>query len=56
LALIEMALQIEYTAYDLYRTMADRTPAPDAREAFLAIAQAEKAHMRSLINAIENCT
>jgi rhodanese-related sulfurtransferase/rubrerythrin len=53
--LIELALQIEYAAYDLYRTMADRSPAPDARDAFLTLAQAEKNHMQSLIKAIGRC-
>jgi rubrerythrin len=53
LPLIEMALQIEYAAFDLYRNMADRSPAPDAREAFLTIAQAEKNHMRVLIKELE---
>jgi rhodanese-related sulfurtransferase/rubrerythrin len=55
LGLIELALQIEYAAFDLYRAMADQTTAADAREAFLTIAQAEKAHMRSLVKAIETC-
>ncbi|MGD9364093.1 MAG: rhodanese-like domain-containing protein [Desulfobacteraceae bacterium] len=55
LRLIEMALSIEYAAFDLYRTMADRITAPDAQEAFITIAQAEKAHMRSLAKAIEHC-
>ncbi len=53
--LIELALRIEYAAFDLYRTMAERSPAPDAREAFLTIAQAEKAHMQVLIKAIGGC-
>jgi rubrerythrin len=55
LRLIELALQIEFAAYDLYRTMADRTSRTDAREAFMTIAQAEKGHMRSLARAIEGC-
>jgi rubrerythrin len=53
---IELALYIEYAAYDLYRTMADRTSGVAAREAFMAIAQAEKAHMRALVKAIDNCS
>lgn len=55
LRLIEMALRIEYAAFDLYRTMADRMAVPDAQEAFITIAQAEKAHMRALAGAIEHC-
>ena len=47
-AVIDLAMTIEYTAYDLYRTMAERTDNADARVTFLAIAQAEKAHLRVL--------
>jgi rhodanese-related sulfurtransferase/rubrerythrin len=55
LDLVELALNIEYSAYDLYRTMADHTPEKQARDAFLTIAQAEKGHMQTLIKAIEEC-
>ena len=55
LRLIELALLIEYAAFDLYRTLADRTEAPAAGQAFLKLAQAEKAHMQALIDAIEGC-
>ena len=54
--LIELALQIESRAYDLYRTMTHRSDENNAREAFWAIAQAEKGHMRSLAEAIGGCT
>jgi rhodanese-related sulfurtransferase/rubrerythrin len=46
--LVELALSIEYAAYDLYRTMADQITAPEPRQGFLTLAQSEKAHMRSL--------
>jgi rubrerythrin len=55
LNLIELALDIENAAFDLYRTMADRTEDPKGRDVFLDIAQAEKAHMKSLIDAIGRC-
>lgn len=55
MALIEMSLQIEYAAFDLYRVMADRSDDPDARQAFISIAQAEKGHMRLLTRAIDHC-
>ncbi|MFZ1983624.1 MAG: ferritin family protein, partial [Desulfatitalea sp.] len=55
LRLIEMALQIEYAAFDLYRTLADQAEAEAGRSAFSALAQAEKAHMRSLVRALEGC-
>jgi rhodanese-related sulfurtransferase/rubrerythrin len=54
--LIEVALQMEYAAYDLYRTMADRTGDTAAREAFMTIAQSEKTHMRTLVRAIDTCS
>jgi sulfur-carrier protein adenylyltransferase/sulfurtransferase len=54
--LIELALQMEAQAYDLYRTMADRSGDDRARQAFWAIAQAEKGHMRSLAGAIDDCS
>jgi rhodanese-related sulfurtransferase/rubrerythrin len=54
--LIELSLLIEYRAFELYRTVADRTPDDDARVALLALAQAEKAHMRVLTQAIETCS
>ena len=56
LRLIEMALKIEYAAFDLYHTMADRVTASDAQEAFTSIAQAEKVHMQSLSKSIASCT
>ncbi len=55
LGLVELALGIEYAAFDLYRAMADQAAAPDAREAFMTIAQAEKGHMHALVQAIEAC-
>ena len=45
----------EYAAYDLYRVMAEVNDIPEARETFLAIAEAEKGHMRALARAIEKC-
>jgi sulfur-carrier protein adenylyltransferase/sulfurtransferase len=53
--LIELALHIEYAAFDLYRTMADQAKIPEARDAFLKIAQAEKSHMNILIDALGTC-
>lgn len=55
MALMELALSIEYAAYDLYRTMAVRNDDSAAREAFWRIAQAEKAHMRMITRAIPEC-
>jgi rhodanese-related sulfurtransferase/rubrerythrin len=55
LTLLEMALDIEYSAYDLYRTMSEQTEIEEAKSAFLSIAQAEKAHMRAVAEAISHC-
>ena len=55
LNLIELALRIEYSALDLYRTMAEQTLEPEARDTLHSVAQAEKAHMRVLARAIETC-
>jgi rhodanese-related sulfurtransferase/rubrerythrin len=55
LGVLDLALHIEYCAFDLYRTIADSTAEPIAREAFLAIAQAEKNHIRSIAAALSTC-
>jgi rhodanese-related sulfurtransferase/rubrerythrin len=56
LPVMELALGIEYAAFDLYRTAAGRSRNAEAEKAFLAIAQSEKAHMRQLIEALGRCT
>ncbi len=53
---MELALHIEYTAYDLYRTVADQAGNEEAKEVFLGIAQAEKAHMKTLVKALSGCS
>lgn len=53
-AILDLAMSIEYCAFDLYRTMAERADAPEAADTFLSIAQAEKAHMRRLIRGHHN--
>ncbi|MDY6839312.1 MAG: rhodanese-like domain-containing protein [Thermodesulfobacteriota bacterium] len=53
--LIELSLHIEHAAFDLYRTMAEETENQEAEEAFLSIAQAEKRHMKTLIDTIGLC-
>ena len=55
LRFMEMALQIEYAAFDLYRTLSDQAGAEAEQSAFLHLAQAEKAHMQGLIKALEGC-
>ena len=55
LDIVEMAISIEYAAYDLYRNMANRFAETRIREAFLSIAQAEKEHMRIAAEALQFC-
>jgi rubrerythrin/rhodanese-related sulfurtransferase len=52
-AVIDLAMTIEYSAYDLYRSMAEHAENAEAGSTFLAIAQAEKAHMRTLTRALK---
>jgi sulfur-carrier protein adenylyltransferase/sulfurtransferase len=55
LPLVELALGIEYAAYDLYRTLADNGPDERAAAAFMQLAQAEKTHMEALTQTIGLC-
>ena len=54
-SVIDLAMTIEYSAFELYRMMAERCENPEAQSTFLSIAQAEKAHMRALTRAINQC-
>ncbi len=50
--ILELSLSIEYRAYDLYRSLAERTADAHVRDNLLTIAQAEKSHMRQLQQAL----
>jgi rubrerythrin len=52
---VEIAIAVEYAAFDLYRTLAEKAADPSARAAFETIAQAEKGHMQILSKALEAC-
>ncbi len=52
LNIMELSLEIEYRAYDLYRNMAERETDEKRCAAFLSIAQAEKQHIRILIRTL----
>ena len=54
-SIIDFALNIEYAAFDLCRAVAECKDDPEIRETFLAIAQAEKGHMRALAGSIAKC-
>jgi len=55
LRILELAIHMEYAAFDLYKTMAEQEKDQTIRDSFLAIAQAEKSHMRMLIRALDQC-
>ncbi len=52
LNVLELALEIEYRAYDLYRNIAERESDARRRDTLLTIAQAEKKHMRMIGRAL----
>lgn len=54
-ATLEMALTIEYSAYDLYRNMAHRFQGQPMEQVFLSIAEAEKAHIRIVAEGLALC-
>ena len=53
--IVELAISVEYAAYDLYRNMADYFQGSKREAAFLDIAQAEKEHMRIAAEALSYC-
>ncbi len=53
--LVETALDVEYSAFELYRSIAESLEDEKARAAIADIAQAEKDHMRILIDALADC-
>ena len=55
LNLLELALEIEFSAYDVYRSMANMSRGDDAKNVFLSIAQMEKDHMQLLAETIAEC-
>ncbi len=46
LNLAEIALEIEYRAYDLYRNLSHQATNPEEEQAFLILSEQEKAHIR----------
>ena len=55
LRILELAIHMEYAAFDLYKTMAEKEKDQTVRDSFLSIAQAEKSHMRMLVHALDQC-
>ena len=52
LRLLELACEIEYYAYDLYRGLAKRDRDAEAAETYLLLAEQEKAHVRVISKAL----
>lgn len=51
--ILELAIELEFCAYDLYKTMAERSKGPVMKNMFFALAQAEKDHLSTMINSLE---
>ncbi len=56
IALLEFALQIELSAYDLYKSLASMTTSEIAQGALLDLAQQEKRHSQQVLEAIASIT
>jgi sulfur-carrier protein adenylyltransferase/sulfurtransferase len=52
ISLLELSLDLEFQAYDLYRSLAHRTEDEQLRATFLDLAEQEKRHARTLLKAI----
>ncbi|SCX90231.1 rhodanese-like domain-containing protein [Desulfoluna spongiiphila] len=53
LAVYELALDIEFTAYDLYRYAGETTADPALKKLFLDISEGEKKHMNTIVGALD---
>lgn len=53
--IIDMAILIEFSAYDLYRTMAHKYKGTDMEKPFTVLSQSEKDHMRIAAEALALC-
>jgi sulfur-carrier protein adenylyltransferase/sulfurtransferase len=56
LAILDMALDIEYSAFDLYRSGADLVNDPEIKKVLYGIANGEKNHMKKLAEAFSYLT
>lgn len=53
---LDIAMSIEYAAYDLYRNMAHLHKGSELEEVFLLLSKAEKTHMRVAAEALSLCS
>ncbi|WP_300667772.1 rhodanese-like domain-containing protein [Desulfoluna sp.] len=54
LAIYELALDIEFTAYDLYRYAGEHSDDPTLKKLFLDIGEGEKKHMASIVGVLNS--
>lgn len=54
LSLLELALEIELSAYDLYKSLALQVPDAQSRDALMMLAQEEKQHARHVASSLES--
>ncbi|MBF0111480.1 MAG: hypothetical protein HQK74_01955 [Desulfamplus sp.] len=54
--ILEVAISMEYRAFDLYRVISERVDNGSLKDAFYSLSQAEKSHMDTLIKALERAT
>jgi rhodanese-related sulfurtransferase/rubrerythrin len=55
ISILEFAIELEFSAYDLYKTMAEDSKDPLAKEMFYTLAQAEKQHLSKIIHSLDLC-
>ena len=55
MALAEIALDIEYRAFDLYKSLASRAEDPEQKQALLFLSEQEKTHIRLLVKGLPDC-
>ncbi len=48
--ILEFAIELEFCAYDLYKTMAENSKELVVKEMFYTLSQAEKRHLSLLVN------
>lgn len=54
--LLEFAIELEFCAYDLYKTMAENSKEAVVKEMFYTLSQAEKQHLSLLVNHLGQCS
>ena len=55
LNLMELAINIEYAAFDMYRTLAEKSSGREAGPALWSLAEQEKAHINAIAKAVGVC-